>query len=198
MEINVIEELIFELRKLPGVSRKQAEKIVNYLIADDNTYVEALIASIKNLKSQISYCPECNFIRENNYCPNCDNTSRLDTLMIVESSKALEKIDAMNFYHGYYYVLPFLMSIKEKIAKDMNYDYQALFNYINKKHLNEVIIVLSPTLEGEMTTTHLLKLCEKYNIKTTRAAIGMPLGSNLEYLDSFTIMQSIKNRDKQN
>lgn len=196
MKIETIEKLNQVLTTIPGISKKQADKMSNFFLKQDQEYIDNLVKSINDLKTNISYCSICNFLKEGCKCLVCDDKSRYNFLMIVENAATLRKIDDMNFYNGYYYVLPYLFNLKNN-KEIKNYDYKELINYIQHKKFDEVIIVLSPSLEGEMTTGHLLKLINgQFKIKVTRAAIGMPMGSNLEYLDTFTIKQSIENRNK--
>ncbi|UUD35394.1 toprim domain-containing protein [Mycoplasmopsis caviae] len=196
MKIETIEKLNQVLNTIPGISKKQADKMSNFFLNQDQEYIDNLVKNIYDLKNNITYCSICNFIKENNKCLVCDDKSRYNFLMIVENVATLRKIDDMDFYSGYYYILPYLLSLKGN-KEIKNYDYTELMNYIQRKKFEEVIIVLSPSLEGEMTTSHLLKLISsQFKVKVSRAAIGMPMGSNLEYLDTFTIKQSIENRNK--
>ncbi|MGV2393606.1 UNVERIFIED_CONTAM: toprim domain-containing protein [Campylobacter lari] len=112
--------------------------------------------------------------------------------MVVENIANAIKLDSLNFYDGYYYIMPYLLDVKANNEHD--YRYKQLLDFISSKKAIEVVLVLSPTIQGEMTTIHLLKLLKSNNIKVTRAAIGMPMGSSVEYLDEFTIKQSIENR----
>lgn len=196
MKIETIEKLNQVLTTIPGISKKQADKMSNFFLKQDQEYIDNLVKSINDLKTNISYCSICNFLKEGGKCLVCDDKSRYNFLMIVENAATLRKIDDMDFYNGYYYVLPYLLNLKNN-KEIKNYDYKELMDYIQRKKFDEVIIILSPSLEGEMTTGHLLKLINsQFKIKVTRAAIGMPMGSNLEYLDTFTIKQSIENRNK--
>lgn len=194
MKIKTIEKANEILNKIPGISQKMANKISSFLLNSDIEFIHQLNNSLMDIKTKIEFCSKCNFIREENKCLNCDDSLKSNSLMIVESSNTLNKIDEMGIFFGFYFVLPYLMSIKNQL-KNTDYQYQQLFEFISEHNFEEVIIVLSPSLEGEMTTTHLLNLLAEKGIKATRAAIGIPMGSNLEYLDSFTIKQAIKNRN---
>ncbi|MBU4691599.1 toprim domain-containing protein [Mycoplasma sp. ES3225-GEN-MYC] len=193
MKIDTLEKANEVFKKIPGISKKQAEKISSFILNQSTDFSIELVNAIQGIKDNIIYCSQCNFIRENNKCLNCDDPLKMNSLMIVESITTLIKIDEMGIFFGFYFVLPELLSVKKN--NDDKYEYQQLFEFIGNHNFEEIMIVLSPSLEGEMTTTHLQKLLQKRGIKATRAAIGMPMGSNLEYLDPFTIKQAIKNRN---
>ncbi|QBF34693.1 recombination protein RecR [Mycoplasmopsis phocirhinis] len=195
MRIKTIEKANEILKKIPGITKKQAEKFTTFILNQDLNFCEELTQNILDIKTKMEFCQECNFIRENGKCLNCDEAIKNNTLMVVENITTLNKIDDMGIFLGFYFVLPFLINVKEHARKEKEYEYNQLFDYIAKNNIKEVIIVISPTLEGEITTTHLLKLMANKNIKASRAAIGLPMGSNLEYLDTFTIKQAIKNRN---
>ncbi|WP_029512903.1 toprim domain-containing protein [Mycoplasmopsis iners] len=194
MKIEVVEKLNEKLTTFPGISKKQADKMSNFLLQKDDEYVDDLIKHLLALKNQLSFCPNCNFIKENGKCLSCDADNKENVLMIVESVAIVKKISEMNFFNGKYYVLPYLLSIKNQL-NDEQLEYKHLFNFLFNNSFNEVIIVLSPTLDGEITTNHLMEKMKELKIPHSRAAIGMPMNSNVDYLDSFTIKQSINNRN---
>ncbi|QSF13394.1 toprim domain-containing protein [Mycoplasma sp. Mirounga ES2805-ORL] len=195
MQIETIENLVKKLISIPGISKKQAEKMANFFVLQDKEYIDELAQLIQDIKKNISYCEKCNFITDKNVCSICSKPNKDNILMVVDNVVNCQKLINMEFYNGSYYILPYLMNLNDQLASK-KYEYEQLIDFIKKNNFGEVIIVLSPSLEGEMTTTHLLKLLEKNKIIATRAVIGMPMNSNLEYLDKFTIMQSIINRNK--
>ncbi|WP_027334981.1 toprim domain-containing protein [Mycoplasmopsis felifaucium] len=192
MEIKAVKELNEKLATFPGISKKQADKMSNFLLNSSDEYVTELIQCIEALKVNIKFCEQCNFIVENGKCLNCDQNDPWNILMVVENPANVKKISELNFFNGYYYVLPYLMNIKGQ----EDYSYSQLLQYAKDKKIEEVVIVLSPTLEGTMTSEHLFNSFKKNNFKVSKAAIGLPMGSNIEYLDGFTIKQSIENRTK--
>ncbi|WP_029608477.1 toprim domain-containing protein [Mycoplasma simbae] len=195
MKIKTLEEANEIFKKIPGISKKQAEKMSSFLLNQPSEFSTELIEKINNIHTKIQFCHKCNFIREEGLCLNCDDKFKTNSLMVVESPTTLNKIDEMGIFLGYYFVLPYLMSVKGQL-NSQDYEYQQLFDFVDQYNFEEVIIVISPSLEGEMTTNHLLTLFENKGIKASRAAIGMPMGSSLEYLDTFTIKQAIENRNK--
>ncbi|EGV00092.1 recombination protein recr [Mycoplasmopsis columbina SF7] len=194
MQIETIESLNKKLTSLPGISKKQAEKISNFLMQVDKEYLDDLIEHFMSLKKRISFCSKCNFIEEDNKCLSCYENKEKN-LMIVESPAIVKKISNMDFFKGYFYVLPSLVTIKAQLKDELDLDFSHLLNFIRDKNINEVIIVLSPTIDGEITTNYLMNKLDEEKIKNSRAAIGMPMNSNIDYLDTFTIKQSIENRN---
>lgn len=192
MEIKTIDELNKTLNKIPGVSKKQADRISNFLLNQPREFSDEIISKINDLKNNITFCPKCCFIVENGKCLNCDRDNVWNILMVVESVQNAKKIFDMNFYDGYFYILPYLLDIDKKD----DYNYPNLIKFAKEKKVDEVVLVLSLTLEGSMTNEHLSKLLKENNFKVSRAAIGLPMGANIEYLDSYTIKQSIENRTK--
>ncbi|UUM19081.1 toprim domain-containing protein [Mycoplasma sp. 1018B] len=194
MKINSIENLINKLTLFPGISKKQAEKMSNFLLIKDQNYLNDLINSFEQIKKRLSFCNDCNYIKEDNICLNCKNlTFNNEILMIVESIQAVNKLINNQIFSGIFYVMPYLIDAKMQ-ANDNKTEFEHLINYLSKNKFKEVIIVLSPTLQGELTTNLLINKLNQENIKCSRAAIGMPINSNIDYLDPFTIKESIINR----
>ncbi|WP_029906371.1 toprim domain-containing protein [Mycoplasmopsis opalescens] len=189
------EKLNVLLKQIPGITKKTADKISTYLLNENDLFIGDLVESIHGMRSRINRCTKCNLYQEDNKCNNCDKPKNYDILMIVEDANIVNRIKEIEFFDGYYYVLPYLINTKENLTDD-KFKYLHLKKYVEEHNFEEIIIVISPTLEGEITTNHLLKLLSNTKIKITRAAIGMPMGSNIDYLDQFTIKQAIKNRNE--
>ncbi|WP_029513134.1 toprim domain-containing protein [Mycoplasmopsis primatum] len=195
MKIKTIDELTKTLSSIPSITKKQAEKLANYLLTVSDQKIVAIIDQIKEAKSKLKSCQKCNFIEENGKCVNCDRADLWNILMVVENVQSVKKIYDLDFFNGYFYVLPYLMSMKPK-DQNADFNYSHLLTFAKNKNIKEAIIVLSPTLEGELTTTQLIQIFDENKIKSTRAAIGLPINSNIEYIDGFTIKQAIENRTK--
>ncbi|WP_427909823.1 toprim domain-containing protein [Mycoplasmopsis bovis] len=195
MEIKTINELTKKLISIPTITKKQAEKLSDYILKAPKEEISNTLEFILEAKDKIGFCEKCNFIVENGKCVNCDRFNLWNTLIIVESVASVKKIFDTDFYNGYFYVLPYLLSVVPKDAK-IDFNYEHLVKFIKLKRINEVIIVLSPTIEGQMTTAQLMQICSEIDVKATKAAVGLPLNSNIEYIDEFTIKQAIENRTK--
>ncbi|WP_027332681.1 toprim domain-containing protein [Mycoplasmopsis gallinarum] len=191
-----IEELKQLLVTIPGVSKKQSEKIVKYFIdlnEKKDIFLNDLITKLENLKSNIVICEKCNFLKNSNLCFNCEDTKKDNLLMIVENINVANKIDEIGFFDGFYFVL----NEKELKIKNDAIDLTNLINFVKSKpNLEEIIIVLSPTLDGLLISKLIQnKLSAIFpNLIISTNSIGMPVGSNIDYLDEFTIKESITNR----
>lgn len=195
MNIKTIDELTKKLLSIPTITKKQAEKLADYILKSPKDEIKQTLEYILDAKDKIGFCKKCNFIVENGKCVNCDRFNLWNTLIVVESVASVKKIFDTDFYNGYFFVLPYLLSMSPKNAK-VDFNYEHLVNFIKTKKITEVIIVLSPTIEGQMTTAQLMQICREIDVKATRAAVGLPLNSNIEYIDEFTIKQAIENRTK--
>lgn len=196
--IEVINELIFQLRSLPGVSQKQAENICNYLINTNEDKIYELVNSITNLKKNITFCKQCNNISFSELCDICVNKDRNQKqLCIVSSSDDVYKIEETNTYSGLYFVLHQEINVKKK----ENIDRKTIMKFTNllKKHtFDEIIIATNWTPNGEATAFFLKGIINDMfpKINIYRLAVGLPINSALNYADNETLSQAIKNKTK--
>lgn len=190
---NKISDLSNKLSGFLKISKKQSEKITSEILTLDQQDFKLLLETITNIKNQYSFCQYCHGLKFNNKCEICFDNHRDNILLVLEDFNNILKFENLNFYYGKYYVLPFLLNTKNLIIlEDKNNPFIQFVNYA--KQFDEVIFALSPTLNGVMTTIKLEELLSKENIKHSRLAIGVPMGSNIEYLDGLTLEQAIKNR----
>ncbi|WP_406616081.1 toprim domain-containing protein [Mycoplasmopsis hyopharyngis] len=190
--LDELEEVQKILSSLMKISKKQAEKIIEEILVSNQNSFDTFIQTIKKTKEKYSFCNLCHGLKNEDTCNVCFDSNRDNTLLVVEHFSNIIKFEKLNFYHGKYYVLPQLINTKNLNILNLEKAYQELIKYaIN---FEEVILALSPTLEGEMSTIKILKLLKQNNIKSSRLAIGLPVGSNVEYLDGLTLEQAIKNR----
>ncbi len=195
---NEIQNLIESFTQLPTVGPKTAERYVFYLLKQPQNVLSDFAEKLNALKSNMLICKECMVISNTSPCPICFDKSRnREQICIVENLQDMLVIENTNKYNGLYYI------IGGKIDVINGYE-----NKLNTKRLlermrdddnsgikiKEIIMALDPTLEGETTTKYLIKLLEPYNVKITRLARGLSMGSNLEYADSMTIINAFNNR----
>ncbi|MBR4178094.1 MAG: recombination protein RecR [Bacilli bacterium] len=178
---------------LPGVGEKTAERYVYAIYEKENEDIEKLAEALIEFKKNIKNCSICGCLSDSEICDICSNNKRKkDTICVVEDSKSVFSIDKTNKYDGYYHVLGGLISpIDGKNPEDLNIS--SLINRINKD-VKEVIIALNPSIEGEVTSLYLQKILEKYNLKVSRLSYGIPMGSEIEYLDPFMISKALDDR----
>lgn len=190
-----IENLITEFCQLPGVGRKTAERYVFYLLKQTKPQLKSLAQAVNDLTDNINLCTECNNFTENkNLCPICASSNRdRSTICIVEESHDLNVIEATNEYHGLYHVLGGTINLIEAVTPE-KLNVKSLIKRLEQNNIKEIILALNPDIPGEATIIYLKKLLKNYNIKITRLARGLPMGSDLEYADEVTLSNALQNR----
>jgi recombination protein RecR len=188
------ENLVNNLKILPGVGEKTAERYVYALYERDDDEIDNLSKSLVEFKNNIKKCSLCGCLSDYDLCDICSDKSRdKSTICIVEDSKSVFFIEKTKKYNGYYHVLNGLISPIEGInPEDLNLD--VLLKERIKPELKEIIIALNPSIEGEVTSLYIQKLLEKYNIKVSRLSYGIPMGSDIEYLDPIMISKAWDDR----
>ena len=186
-------KLISNLTILPGVGEKTAERFVYSLYERDMDEIENLANSLVDFKKNIKNCSICGCLSDYDICEVCSDKTRDKSLLcIVEESKNEFFIEKTKKYKGYYHILHGLISPIEGInPEDLNIT--SLINRIDDD-VKEIIIALSPSIEGEVTSMYLTKILEKYNKKISRLSYGIPVGSDLEYLDPLMISKALDDR----
>ena len=190
------EKLIDSLEKLPGVGHKSAERMAYQIIELSNFDIKEFSKSLEDAKTKIHRCKVCGHLTEDDLCEACNDEKRdQTTICVVSSSKDVYAIDKTNSYNGLYHVLFGTISPANGIGPDdLNID--SLISRIENGNVSEVILATNPTTDGETTALYISRLLEKYNVKVTRIAFGMPLGANLDYTDQFTILKALEGRRK--
>ena len=187
-------DLVNNLSILPGVGEKTAERYVYSIYEKDDEDIERLASSIIYFKKNIKNCSICGCLSDTDICDICSNKQRnKEVICVVEDSKSVFSIDKTNKYDGYYHVLGGLISpIDGKNPEDLNIS--SLINERINKDVKEIIIALNPSIEGEVTSLYLKKLLEKFDLKVSRLSYGIPMGSEIEYLDPFMISKALDDR----
>ena len=187
------QDLVNNLTILPGVGEKTAERYVYSLYERDTQEIENLSNSLIEFKKNIRNCTTCGCLSDSDICEICsDNTRDKTTICIVEDSKSVFSIEKTKKYNGYYHVLNGLISPIEGInPEDLNIS--TLISRITDE-VKEIIIALNPSIEGEVTSLYIQKILEKYNVKVSRLSYGIPMGSDIEYLDPIMISKAWDDR----
>lgn len=191
-----LNNLINSLKKLPSIGEKSAERLAFAIMNFDEEEILLFSNSIKDVKSKIKKCSVCGNITENEICDICLNEERDKTVIcVVEDSKNIITLEKMGTYNGKYHVLNGLISpINGKGPRDIEID--SLIQKVNNNDIKEVIIAISPTLEGETTALYISKLLENTKVIVSRIAYGIPMGADMEYLDPMTLSMALNNRNK--
>ena len=189
-----LNNLIEEFQKLPTIGRKSAERLAMNIVERDETDIKDFSKALMEVKEKIHRCEICGNLTEAQVCDICkDITREEDFICIVEEVKDLIAIEKSGAFHGKYHVLGGLISPSDGIGPDeLNID--KLLNRIDSEGINEVILAISSTIEGETTTLFLTSLLNEKNVRVTKIAQGIPVGSNLEYFDQLTLERAIEDR----
>jgi len=190
-----IQNLINRLAELPSVGPKTAERYVFYLLKQSKEKLKDLALAIDDLKNKTTICETCYSIAEQNPCSICNNANRQKSILcIVENTQDLLAIEATKQYDGQYFILDGLINtINDIKPEDLNIE--KLLKRIKKYKIQEIILALNFTLEGETTALYLNKIL-KNSVKITRLAKGLPAGSDLEYADETTLASALKYRNE--
>jgi recombination protein RecR len=192
----LIEHAVEEISKLPGIGKKTALRLVLHLLKNDLSVSESLAASISNLRKQIQYCQQCHNISDGPTCGICANPRRnRGIICVVEDLPDVLAIENTGQYHGSYHVLGGIISPIDGIGPDeLHIDSLVRRVAETASEIEEIILALSPTMEGDTTAFYLTKKLQPYSLKISTIARGVPIGGELEYADEITLGNSILRR----
>lgn len=190
----LLESAVNEFAKLPGVGRKTALRLVLHMLRQDEKNVEAFSSSILTLKRDVKYCKSCYNISDEDICPICANPGRdKSTVCVVENIKEVMAIENTSQFRGLYHVLGGIISPIDGIGpNDLQID--TLVERVAQGGINEIILALSTTMEGDTTNFYIYKKLTPYNVKISMIARGISIGDEIEYADEVTLGRSIINR----
>lgn len=187
-------QLIDELKKLPGVGGKSAQRLAFHILRSSSEDAEALAAAIRNLKEKLHLCSICSNITDVDPCSYCTSATRNQRLVcVVEEPTNIASIEKARFYNGVYHVLHGAISPLHGVGPEQ-LRIASLVKRIESGSLDEVIIATNPTIEGEATAVHLTGLLKRPGVKVTRIATGIPAGSDIEYADEVTMLKAMEGR----
>ena len=189
--------LITNLQKFPGVGKKTAERYAFNIISWSEEDLTNLAYHLKNLKSSIAHCDHCHALLDTSIkkeCKYCDQSLRdKNCICILSSQKDLFSVESTHMYLGMYHVLDGLLSPSNNFStKDLNI--QPLIDRIKTLETKEIILALDSTIEGDATSLYLKKEFNNLNLKISRLALGIPIGSSLDFIDEGTLSKAISER----
>ena len=189
-----IKSLIESFKFLPGIGEKTAERLAFSVLDLEDEQTELFAESINEVKEKIHNCKNCNTLTENDLCFVCSDESRdSNTLCVVEDTKTVFLFEKLGMFHGKYHVLDGLISPLDGInPEDIGLD--KLIDRITKENFKEVIFAFKPSIEGETTSLYIKKILDGVNITITRLASGVPIGADMEYIDSLTLERALTDR----
>jgi recombination protein RecR len=190
----IIQDLIDELGRLPGVGPKSAQRIAFHIIQSDRVDVTRLAEVLKTVKERVKFCMICGNISEEDLCKICRDPRRDKTaICVVEESKDVLAIEKTREFKGTYHVLGGAISPIDGVGPE-NLRIKELMTRLSETTISEVIIATDPNLEGEATATYLTRLIKPLGVKVSRLASGLPVGGDLEYADEITLGRAFEGR----
>ena len=191
-----IKNLIECYKKLPGIGEKTAERLALATLNINQETLDIFADSIANVKKRIKRCTKCNNLSEEDLCEICRDDSRdKNTICVVEEPKNVILFEKVGTYKGLYHVLDGLISPLDGITPDQ-IKIDLLLERIKNDNIKEIIIAVKPSIEGETTSLYIVKLLEGKDITISKIAHGVPLGADMEYIDSLTLEMALEDRKK--
>jgi recombination protein RecR len=191
---SAVTELIEELKRLPGIGQKTAERLSFFLMRGSAERANRLADVIRNVKEKIVLCSECHGITEINPCEICQDPKRDSSLVcVVEEPHDVYVMENIGHFRGRYHVLMGVISPLDGIGP-AELTIEALKDRVQKNNISEVILATNPDMEGESTAIYIAKILKPGNIKVTRIARGLPVGGEIEYADEVTLLKSLEGR----
>ena len=190
----LLEKAVQEFSKLPGIGRKTALRLVLWMLRQDDTDVAQFTAAVSELKSGVKYCKVCHNISDTDVCPICADQRRdQTTVCVVENIQDVMAIENTQQFHGLYHVLGGVISPMDGMGP-ADIEVESLIQRVNEGTVQEVILALSPTMEGDTTNFYIYRKLAPTGVKVSVIARGIAVGNELEYADEVTLGRSITNR----
>ena len=189
-----IERLIDEFRKLPGIGAKSAQRLAYNILRRPREDAERLSRAVLDVKEKIRCCSRCNNFSDRDPCHYCSNGARSgETICVVEEPNDILAVEKTREYHGQYHVLHGALSPINGIGPE-ELKLKNLLERLREGNVREIIVATNPNVEGEATAIYLAKLLKPIGVKVSRIALGLPVGSDLEYADEVTMSKALEHR----
>jgi recombination protein RecR len=189
-----LETLVEQLKKLPGIGAKSAQRLAFHILKTPRDEAERLCAAIRDVKDRATYCSTCHNITDVDPCVYCTDPGRDHrTICVVEAPQNVHAIENTGGFRGVYHVLLGVLSPLQGVGPD-ELKIQGLLARIGAGAVDEVILATNPTVEGESTAIYLARLLKPLGVRVTRIAMGIPVGSDLDYTDALTMGRAMDGR----
>lgn len=186
--------LIMEVKRLPGIGQKSAQRIAFHVLRSDRGDVDRLAQALIDVKEKLGICSVCNNISDGELCPYCRDASRdHSTICVLEEPHNILPIETTRQFNGVYHVLHGAISPLRGIGPEQ-LRIKGLIERVGQGEVQELIIATNPTVEGEATAAYLSRLIKPLGVRVSRIAMGVPVGSDLEFADEVTMSKSLENR----
>jgi recombination protein RecR len=194
MEQGIIEHLIEELTKLPGIGRKTAQRLAFFILTMSEEEAKGLARAINEVKDKARFCKECFNITDSELCNICTSRSRdRSKLCVVEEPSNIIVIERTKYFHGLYHVLLGALSPIDGLTPD-KIKINELIERVKKNEIKEVIIATNPNTKGEMTAQYIREILKPFDLEVTRIAYGLPIGGDIEFADEVTLSKALEGR----
>jgi recombination protein RecR len=186
--------LVEQLQKLPGIGAKSAQRLAFHVLRTPREDVERLSDAMRAVKELVTYCSICNNITDADPCTFCTSATRdRRVICVIEEAQTVSVIEKTREFRGTYHVLMGALSPLQGIGPD-DLKIKGLLERLGSGEVEEVILATNPTVEGEATALYLARLLKPLGVRVTRIAMGIPVGSDLEYADEVTMTRAMENR----
>ncbi len=186
--------LIDEFKRLPGIGQKSAQRIAFHLLRVAREDAERLVQAVLNVKDRMRLCARCHNISDQELCPICSDSNRNQKLLcVVEEPRNILVIEKTRQFNGLYHVLHGSLSPLRGVGPEQ-LKVKSLLERLESGTIEEIIFATNPTVEGEATAVYLSRLLKPLGVKVTRIGMGIPVGSDLDYVDEVTMLKSIEGR----
>lgn len=189
-----LQELVDQFKKLPGVGAKSAQRLAFHVLRTPRDEAERLCVAIRDVKDRVTYCTTCNNITDVDPCAMCtDDTRDHRVICVVEEPQNVHVVDKTGGFRGVYHVLMGTISPLQGVGPD-DLKIKGLLARIGTARVDEVILATNPTVEGEATAIYLARLLKPMGLRVTRIAMGIPVGSDIEFADDLTMGKALEGR----
>ena len=193
---NALENLIDQFAALPGVGRKSAQRLAFHVLSLPQEEADRFANAVLEAKKSVHTCPVCQNLTDGELCPVCASDSRdKTTICVVSEPRDVLSIERSREYHGLYHVLHGALSPMNRVGPD-DLRIRELISRVSQGGVREVIMATNPDTEGEATAMYLSRLLRPMDVKVTRLAYGIPVGSQLEYADEVTLLRALEGRQE--
>jgi recombination protein RecR len=189
-----ITRLVEQFQRLPGIGAKSAQRLAFHILRTPREDTERLSEALRDVKERVTYCSTCNNITDVDPCPFCTSPSRNQRVIcVVEEPQNVSVVERVGGFNGVYHVLMGVLSPLQGVGPD-DIKIKGLLSRVDVADVDEVIVATNPTVEGEATALYLARLLKPLGVRVTRIAMGIPVGSDLEYIDEVTMTRAMDGR----
>ena len=193
-QVGPLVRLVAQLQRLPGIGAKSAQRLAFHLLRQPRVEVDALIDAVRDVKEQVTYCSICSNITDSDPCFYCTDPGRdRRVICVVEDPPNVGAVENTKDFKGVYHVLMGVLSPLQGVGPD-DLKIKPLLERVGAGEVTEVILATNPNVEGEATAIYLAKLLKPLGVHVTRIAMGLPVGSDLEYADEVTMHKAMSGR----